>query len=210
MQPSTETPYLREPGYAERYRDQRFSSGSGSATHQREVRALQQLLQQASIPPGPWLDLPSGAGRMSDHLPGTVWQSDRHLQMLQACPQQGPRVVASAQHMPFVDNAFAGVLCLRLLQHIPHAAERVQILTELARVSRGPVLFSFFHAMSLQHGRRKIRRMLGKRNSGRQAISWRQCCQEMSQAGLRPVAWQPLRRFVSEQWLVLAEAEAKG
>lgn len=201
----TETAYRREPGYAERYRDRRFASGSGTGTDRRERAALRALLAAAQWPTGPWLDAPSGAGRMSDELPGAVVQVDRDPAMVRACPGERPRACASVHALPFADDAFAGALCHRLLQHIPTPVERIAILRELARVTRGPIVVSFFDARSLQHLRRRLRRRLGKLRSGRSAVARGAFLRELGQAGLRPVAVRALCRFVTEQTLVLCE-----
>lgn len=202
-----ETPYEREPGYAQRYRDERFRGGSGASTDERERRALRTLLAAAwpdgQRLDGPWLDAPAGAGRMSGELPGPAVQADRDPDMLRAAGAGRPRVCASVHALPFADGTFAGVLCHRLLQHIPTAVERIDILCELARVSRGAIVVSFFDRRSLQHLRRTLRRFFGKRRSGRCAVGRAQFLAECAQAGLRPVAIAPLRRFVAEQTLVL-------
>lgn len=207
-----ETPYLREAGYPQRYRDQRFLTGSGAATHRREMQALRRLLAAAQATQagssGPWLDVPAGAGRLTDLLPAAAAavQVDRGLEMLEAAGPGHRRVCASAERLPFADRSFAGVLCMRLLHHVPTAQERVRILRELARVSRGPVVLSFFHAVSLQHLRRLLRRrLLGRRPSGRVAIRAATLRADLHAAGLTLVKSQPLRRFVSEQWLLLAQ-----
>lgn len=198
-------PYRREVGYAERYRDARFASGSGPRTHAREVAALRRLLAEAAAP-GCWLDVPSGAGRLSPLLGDQVMQVDRDYAMLRACPRATGhrRACASALHLPFADASFAGVLCMRLLQHLPDAATRQRTFAELARVSRGPVLFSYFEARSVTAWRRQLRRALGKHRSGRHAVAWATLRSDLAAAGLRPVRRLPLLRWLSEQTLVLA------
>lgn len=201
-----ETPYRREPGYALRYRDRRFAAGSGPTTHRRESAALAMLLRDCPPDAGPWLDVPSGAGRLTPLLPGRVVQVDRDAAMLRACPADAARAraCASALHLPFADRSFAGVLCMRLLQHLPTQGERERVLGELARVSRGPVLFSYFEACSLPALRRRVRRSFGKTRSGRSAVAWRELRASLAAAGLRPVRRIPLLRWLSEQTLVLA------
>lgn len=198
-----ETPYRREPGYAERYRDTRFHSAHGPGTDRRERRVLRRLLAGLPRIAGPWLDVPSGAGRMTDELPGPAVQVDRDPAMVAACPGDHPRLCASAHALPFAEDTFAGALCHRLLQHIPTATERIAILAELRRVTRGPIVVSFFDAHSLQHVRRLLRRVTGKNRSGRGAISRAALRQELLAAGLRPLAFAPLCRFVAEQTLVV-------
>lgn len=198
-----ETPYLREPGYAQRYRERRFRSGSGARTDARERAALGALLARAAPPAGRWLDVPCGAGRMTALLPGDPVQVDRDPAMVRACGPDRPRVCASVHQLPFADGTFAGALCHRLLQHIPTGVERVDILRELARVTRGPIVVSFFDACSLQHLRRLLRRRFGKVRSGRSAVSRPKFFAELQAAGLEVRAVAALRRFVAEQTLVL-------
>lgn len=205
-----ETPYVREPGYAERYRDRRFRTGHGAATDARERDALRRLLARCDRRPGPWLDVPCGAGRMADELPQPVVLVDRDPAMVAAAPATRPRACASAAALPFADAAFAGALCHRLLQHIPTAVERIDILCELARVTQGPIVVSFFDSCSLQHARRTVRRFFGKTRSGRAAVTRRRFAAELAAAGLAPVAMLALRRFVSEQTLVLCARPAGG
>jgi SAM-dependent methyltransferase len=198
-----ETPYVREPGYAERYRDRRFAAGTGPRTHAREAATLRRLLARAGPRPGRWLDVPSGAGRMTGLLPGPVVQVDRSLAMVRAAPAGAWRACASAAALPFRDGEFAGALCLRLLQHLPASGERRAILAELARVVRGPVIVSYFDRCSVQHLRRVLRRRLG-RASRRSALGWAALRAELEGAGLAVRARAGLSRFWSEQVLVLA------
>ncbi|HEX6811836.1 MAG TPA: methyltransferase domain-containing protein [Planctomycetota bacterium] len=205
-----ETPYEREPGYARRYRDHRFCSGTGRSTDRRERAALRALLARAPAPPGPWLDAPSGAGRLTAELPGPAVQLDRDFEMVAACGEGRPRACASVHHLPFRDGTFAGTLCHRLLQHIATPAERITILAELARVTRGPIVVSFFDSCSLQHLRRRLRRLLGGTRSGRTAVPRGVFLRELRAAGLEPLAVHALRRFVAEQTLVLCQRARPG
>ena len=203
--PVQESSYDREPGYAERYRDSRFRTGSGSGTDKRERKAIASLLSIAAINKGIWLDAPCGAGRLSDELPGTAVLVDRDPNMVVAAGDARPRACASVHTLPFGDDALSGALCMRLLQHIATPVERTTILRELARVTNGPIVVSFFDAHSLQHVRRRLRPLLGKRRSGRFAVSRHGFRQELADAGLEVVAMQSLLRFVGEQTLVLAQ-----
>ena len=140
---------------------------------------------------------------MSDELPGPAVLVDRDPEMVAAAPGGLPRICASVHALPFADGSFAGALCHRLLQHIPTTDERIAILRELARVTRGPIVVSLFDAFSLQHVRRTLRRRLGKQRSGRCAVSRGAFRRDLNAAGLRLVAVDSLRRFVSEQTLAL-------
>jgi SAM-dependent methyltransferase len=196
-----ERPYVRAPGYAERYRDQRFATGHGPRTDRRERAALRALLAECTPAAGIWLDVPCGAGRLAEELPLAVL-TDRDLRMLAAAGPARPRVCGAASALPFADGAFAGVLCMRLLQHLPTAAERIAVLAELRRCSRGPVIVSFFDSHSLTHARRLLRRATGRR-SGRGAIARRTLIAEAAAAGLTVRRFRALLRFCSEQTLAL-------
>ena len=199
-----ETPYLRGPGYPEHYRDCRFTTGTGARTHRRESRALGRLLALVPEGVGPWLDMPAGTGRFCELLPGPVVQVDRNCAMLAAGVGDRPRVCAAGSCLPFPADTFAGALCLRLMHHLPSPWERARILAELRRVTRGPILVSYFDALSLQHLRRVLGRALGRHRSGRCAIPWRRFRGELRQAGLEPAAKVHLWPWFSEQALVLA------
>jgi 2-polyprenyl-3-methyl-5-hydroxy-6-metoxy-1,4-benzoquinol methylase len=210
--------YPRPRGYATDYRDRRFTTGTGRATHRAEESAIAGLLapgprQRDPAHGGPWLDVPAGAGRFLPLLAslGDVVQLDLVPDMLRAAravhagrPIQC--VAGDARALPFRDQTFAGALCMRLFQHLPAPADRIACLAELRRVTRGPILLSFFHAWSLQHARRVLHRVLarltGRRHSRRHAITLATLAAEAAAAGLVVTRSRPLLRFVSEQWIV--------
>lgn len=196
-------PYEREQAYAARYRERRFQTGTGPRTHRREVQVVADLVARSGAGPGPWLDVPAGTGRMSPLLPSPVIQVDRDAAMLRA-GNGSARVGASILALPFPDDCFAGALCHRLLQHFPQPSQRIAALTELARVTAGPIVFSYFDATTLQHARRRLRSLFGGRRSGRSAVRWCTLRGELETAGLRAIARRPLHAFLSEQTLVLA------
>ena len=72
-----ESPYDREPGYAQRYRDRWWVFLNGGRIDRRQRHLLRSLLLDATFGPGAWLDAPCGAGRLSEELPGAVVQVDR-------------------------------------------------------------------------------------------------------------------------------------
>lgn len=197
------TPYVREQGYAERYRDRRFATGSGPRTDVRERRMLRRLLARAEAQTGLWLDVPSGAGRMSSELPGRVVQVDRDPEMVRAIVDGDRRACACATALPFADGTFDGALCCRLLQHLPRKDERIAVLSELRRVTTGPVVATFFDSFSLQHLRRVARRAMGKTRSGRCAVSRAEFENEARQAGFTKVEFHARLRFLGEQTFAL-------
>jgi len=208
VQPPPETPYTREENYPERYRDRRFATGHGPRTHARESRALAALLDAWArtlgvVTAGPWLDMPSGTGRLSGALGAPVVQVDRDWGMVQASPSKGPRVCAAGRALPFRDGAFRAALSMRLFQHLPRAEERRAILGELRRVTAGGLIVSYFDSRSVQHLRRRLRRRTGKPRSGRCAYPWTVFRADLEASGWVPLVRRPIRRFWSEQVLVL-------
>ena len=125
--------------------------------------------------------------------------------MLVAAGPDRNRACASALRLPFRDDQFAGVLCMRLMQHLPGGDERRAVLAELARVTSGPIVVSYFDRASLAAQRRVWKRRFGGTRSGRESVRWRTFRDDLRAAGLEPKRRCFHARFVSEQCLVLAQ-----
>jgi ubiquinone/menaquinone biosynthesis C-methylase UbiE len=65
-----------------------------------------------------------------------------HGRMQAALHRAIPLVQGRAQSLPYRDDAFAAASCIGLLMHLDRCA-RVRVLTELARVTRGPVVLQY-------------------------------------------------------------------
>ena len=195
--------------YARHYKEERFRTFWGRRTMKKERKALSALLELASPLEGPWLDMPCGTGRLAGLLPRAVC-CDLNPAMLRLLEPARPAVRASGLALPFRDGAFEGVLSIRFLPHLADSSERIQALSEMARVSRRWVLVSFFHALSLQEARRKAKEVLFHRRRGRKSITFRRFRGEARAAGLQVRAVRPLARFLSEQWLVLCRVRDSG
>jgi SAM-dependent methyltransferase len=98
---------------------------------------------------------PGGYGRFAPlyaRLGITVIGADLSPQMVHlaaaphAQPSRGYWLCASILALPFAEDTFDGVRCLRLLHHRSSDAERQRMLGALARVSRRFVLISFYTA----------------------------------------------------------------
>jgi ubiquinone/menaquinone biosynthesis C-methylase UbiE len=59
--------------------------------------------------------------------------------------------------LPFRDNAFEGVLCIRILHRVPESLERRELLEEVIRVSRRWVVTSFYDSNTPHAARKKER-----------------------------------------------------
>ena len=168
---------------AARYGRDRFPK----SRHVREARTLAKLLP--SLDPGPTLDLACGAGRFGADLAGRgdgVVGADASAAMLHEARRTGDYsllVCADARRLPFGGRAFAGAICIRLLQHLD-ADDRRSVLSELRRVSSGPVIVSFFDAATFEAVRARLRRRSAQQRS-RRAVSVSEIERDFTATGWR-------------------------
>lgn len=193
---------------------------NGTATHRREMRCILQGLREvksgAAI-----LDLPCGTGRLLPELSAKgirVTSADSSPHMVELARKYatdcslkidpGLFIVASVFDMPFADGQFDAVVCNRLLHHFREPAVRQNALRELRRVSRGPVVVSFFCNSSFDgvvfHVKDALR---SNKASDRIPIPKRVFENDVRAAGLRITQWLPTRPGLSKQWYaVMAKA----
>ncbi len=57
--------------------------------------------------------------------------------------------VRDVMHTGYPDRQFDAVVCNRLFHHFRESEVRIRALTELRRISRGPVIVSFFNAFAI-------------------------------------------------------------
>ena len=137
----------------------------------REARLLLAALDRAGAR-GLVLDVPCGAGRMSeallargDRVVGADLSGEMTAQATRRCAAdveagRATFVRASVTATPFEAGRFDAVTCWRLLHHVVERRDRVRILDELRRVSKGPVVVSFADAGTL---RARLQRLRGRR-----------------------------------------------
>ena len=148
--------------------------------HRREASLVARMLARfGSIES--LLDCPCGAGRMLptvSHHARRVVGADLWPTMLHEARRQGLELAAADVHrLPFADSCFDVAVCHRLLHHIVEPAERIEILSELARVTGRGVVISFWDSGTLR-GRRV-------RSSRRISISADRLAEEATAARLR-------------------------
>lgn len=213
-------PNAAAPGVLDRYRsdaaalryERRHRTGS---RHLREARRLASVLRD--VPAGARvLDLPCGAGRMFPLLAslglrvtgadGSAAMARRARLAAAAHSLVGEVCVEDVFHTSFADGAFDAVVCNRLLHHFDEA-ERRAALRELARVSSGPVIVSFFCSLSVVALRARLMQPLRTHGSRRIAISHRRFERDLAAAGLAAVRAAPVSA-VSQQWYVVARPRA--
>ncbi|MDF1799540.1 MAG: class I SAM-dependent methyltransferase [Planctomycetota bacterium] len=137
------------------------------------TRALDAALARVPAASPTLLDYPCGAGRFAPLFAGRVahYVAGDHSPHMLAIATQALReagladrlvrtVEGDARHMDLEDDAVDLVCCMRLLHHFPERDDRLRILSELRRVSRGPAVTSFLDAASFKQRRHvaKLRR----------------------------------------------------
>jgi ubiquinone/menaquinone biosynthesis C-methylase UbiE len=198
------------------YQQQRYRSLDQAWVNWREQRILAQLLTQCQLATGTVLDVPCGYSRFAPvyaRLGITAIGADASYDMAHLAATSHTRhgregwLCADVLALPFTDNIFDGVLCIRLLHHRYSDAERQRILGELARVSRRFVIISFYQSTLLHAVARHWR---GSR--GRLATMTLPHLRELAQAsGLQIQRVHALLRFCHAQtFIVLTKTSATG
>lgn len=197
---------------AERYRTRHV----GTARHTREEAAIARALRD--VPAGARvLDLPCGTGRMLPllaRLELRVTAADGSAEMAARAAalvrEKGLEssveavVVANVFATGFPDGAFEAVVANRLFQHFPEPDARQQALKELARISRGPLVVSFFCTRAVDYWIRRIQQKLfGREVPHRVTIPYAAFARDVRAAGLRVERVEMARPYVSQQWYAI-------
>ncbi len=175
----------------------RFRGLRGAFVNRLELGLLMRSL--AGLPRGACvLDLPSGTGRLVRHLAQAGYRAvgaDISLPMLREARRSRtiPLARADAESLPFADNSFDAVVCLRLMSHLPPEA-RATILHEMARVARERVVVVYQpHRAAIWW---LIYGWLLRRPVPRFYASSADLRREFTAAGLQPVRSHSLLRWV--------------
>lgn len=171
---------------------------------QREFKLIRQHIERVG-PSRIILDLPCGGSRLTPAFADSaalVIEADiAHGQVLFGRAESSvatPRVwmTASAFHIPLRDGSVDGTVCVRLSHHLPTAAERERLLTELLRVSRRFVIMTFFDHHSLKNVLRRLRRPFD-RKPPKMTMTTARVAELAHERGARLVAAPPLSRIGS-------------
>ena len=182
------------------YSTQRFRT---RRSLERDLVQIQTLLDRHSIRrPLNVLDVPCGTGRLAPMLRGVAKRlvsadvaRPMLLQARQTAPSGEVHIQADLRALPFDDASFDLVVCCRVLHHQNTTEELAAIARELARVSRGWIIASFWDHASLpalrtrlglkpSETRRAVRRALVRRiveNNGARVVSFRCALRWISQ-----------------------------
>ncbi len=188
-----------------------------SATHRRECRCIRTAL--AGVPArGSLLDLPCGAGRFLPLLVGElclkVTEADASQHMVAKAKQAADLAgyddasfaVADALTTGFDDDQFDATLCNRLLHHFHERRVRTAALCELRRITRGPIVLSFFCNRAYDAATFWAKCALArKRPTDRIPIRLSTITSSCAEAGLVVTRVIPTRPGISMQWYLRVE-----
>jgi len=210
--------HYQDERIVEGYEKKRFSGLSGWLRDRLEKRAIKKALRGV-VPGSKILDMPCGTGRFSRLLQtgkNEVVHADISLEMLDFArkrtdsPQRDLRYVrCEAENLPFREGVFGSVLCFRFLPHLP-VESRKRALTELARVSQGPLVIDYRFKYAFRSLSRWIRYRLGIAKKLRPRYSLSQISSELSEVGLSVVKRIPVVWLFSEKVVLLCQKRAKA
>jgi len=197
------------------YDEHRFRTPKRIRRNERKWNAIQKAL---ALTTGvkTIVDLPCGTGRFTGQLARAGYEvvgSDISVEMMQQAAKlpsvlhQNVRgyVRADAEAMPFAAKSVDCLMSIRFLFHVdPHTRRRM--LREFGRVSRRWIIADYRHKYSFRYGVWKIARTLGLTRRPFERVSVKSMKSEFEDAGLRVVKIIAVRRWLSDKWVVLAEA----
>ena len=144
--------------------------------HQAEMALIARALKYVSPKTRYWLDAPCGVGRATILLAQQgkkvtgVDLGEGALKLAQEAVEQ-QQIEATIEKadlvaLPYRDRHFDGVLCFRLIHHLPTEGHRQEIINELCRVAKDTVLISYLSPWSPTSCKRSLRQRL----TGRQSV----------------------------------------
>ena len=209
-------------GYRSRFQDQesaeryatRFERGRRRVINTREQRAVAEIF--GGLPDSrSVLDVPCGAGRFQAVLSGNrreVIGMDVAVEILgfglRRAAQAGLRgqfMAGDASRLPLRDGAVDVVFSNRLLHHITASTERLNLLREFRRVTRGYAIVSFFDYLAFGRLRAFLKSLKGRQVDYAGQPTLAEFCSECEKAGFAIAKVVPTGPpWVSQKYLLLA------
>jgi ubiquinone/menaquinone biosynthesis C-methylase UbiE len=196
------------------YDEHRFRTPKRQRRNARKWAAIQKALALANGVKT-IVDLPCGTGRFTGHLARAGFEvvgSDISAEMMgQAAKLPSVQhanirgyVRADAEKLPFKSKSTDCLMSIRFLFHVDPETRR-RMLREFGRVSRRWVIADYRHKYSFRYGVWKVTRALGLTKRPFERVSVKSMTAEFEDAGLRVAKIIPVRRGLSDKWVVLAE-----
>ncbi len=194
--------------YQTQRKARRFAAAvPGTRTDRREKKCIRKALAFLKLPnTSSILDIPCGAGRLFPLLKqngNQITGADISASMIQEAAQAAyDRLkVADVFETGFSDQEFDLVVCHRLLQYFSEAADRRGALSELRRISKGPVLVSFSCNLAFDYLVYKVKRFFGLTRARHcRPVSFFDFEKDAHAAGLEVVRWFAARPLISRRW----------
>jgi ubiquinone/menaquinone biosynthesis C-methylase UbiE len=196
------------------YDEHRFRTPARQRRNARKWAAIQKALALANGVKT-IVDLPCGTGRFTGNLARAGYEvvgSDISAEMMgQAAKLPSVQhanirgyVRADAEKLPFKSKSTDCLVSIRFLFHVDPETRR-RMLREFGRVSRRWVIADYRHKYSFRYGVWKLTRALGLTKRPFERVSVKSMTAEFEDAGLRVAKIIPVRRGLSDKWVVLAE-----
>jgi ubiquinone/menaquinone biosynthesis C-methylase UbiE len=210
---------------AAQYDQSRFSNLRGRVGNWLDKRAIKRALDSFGDCQTV-LDIPCGTGRITAFLieqGHTVYAADVSVEMMAVAqghfthspPAPLGYVQVDAMRLPFRSASFDCTTAIRFMGHVP-SATRIQVLRELARVSRGSIIADYCIYHPVIHLRRWIEDLIRRRRLGfAQSWAWQsipkeQLKSEFQAVGLQATRWFAKMGFLSDAWIVLLRHQGQA
>lgn len=199
-----------EPGRAERYKRR------SRRRNEEEWALLRGLIEGLPAAPREALDIPCGTGRIAERLLAhgiPTRCADLSPAMREATDGRlaGRPGYGGVAALDLEDAAAATghaadlVVCFRFLHHLPSREHRIRALTTLRALTRGHLLLSFHHPVSVHNLDRVWKRWLLRRRGDRYTLTRSQLRHEALEAGLDVIRFKALAAWRRELWIAVLE-----
>lgn len=212
------TNYYKKKEIARTYDKSRFSCFSGWLFDRLEKYCIIKLLKyvERNRPVKFVLDAPCGTGRITELLARQGFEivgADISEEMIETAREKLPAFrnivfnVADIKNIPFRDNYFDCVVCIRLFHHLDQK-DRVDVLKELSRVAGGYIIVNLSFSSPWYRLRRKFKNLM-RQSFSRVALTDSDIKVDLEQCGLELVKKRFVLPLVSED-LVLVLKKGSG
>ena len=160
------------------------------------------------------LDLPCGTGRFTGRLARRGYEvvaGDISMEMMRVARSKsnGERGVAGyaqadAEALPFRDDSLDCVVCARFLFHVD-APTRVELLREMARVSRRWLIVDYRHRYTVDYLVWRLKRLVGLTREPLDRVTRKQLEEEFRNAGISLLRVLSVTPVFSDKWIVIGE-----
>lgn len=213
--------HYRDKDVAREYEKKRFGGLLGWMRHMRDIAAVRRAIRFAGSLGTPIcfaLDVPCGTGRLFQLLSQEgikfIGADISHAMLLEAMRKLKSHldgllglVVCDAERLPFKDEAFDAVMCIRFMFHVPREIQ-LRILKEMRRTSKRWVIVEFRHRYTARYLLHWLRYKLGLISELKYRFNKRDLTELVHEAGLKVRAifsTRPYAPFLSDKWIVLLE-----